>query len=95
MKASVDVYYKTLALVFIFISDVVSASVKVEPLKQEGAPLVSMVQQSNQYWSPSLACGLSTPPPGGLSHSMGLDASFSGSHGHLAPGQDIFYARIH
>ena len=64
-------------------------SVKVEPLKLPTERALVATEQINKFWSPSLACGLSTPPPTSGTQTIELPSSGQ-THGQLAvPGNNI------
>ena len=68
------------------IADASKHSVKVEPLKHHGEkPLVS-ADKMNKFWSPSLACGLSTPPPSTNTQTFELPLSGYAHSQLVAPG---------
>ena len=85
---------RTVACNMLFILDASKHSVKVEPLPPGGKPLVS-AEKMNKFWSPSLACGLATPPPSSSTQTFELPPS---SHTHsqlIAPGMEIFRVENH
>ena len=86
-------YVKGSNISFQFV-DASKHSVKVEPLKLPTERSLVAAEQINKFWSPSLACGLSTPPPTSGTQTMELPSSGQ-THSQLAvPGNNIVNSEV-